>query len=318
MWKTMQKLSLFILLTILTLACVSQKKYNELANQKDNLEQDKAALTEELAIAAQKISRLEKKVNQIIKDSLQLHQSYQAVSTELAQLKTKHQQLQKYYDDLLTNSGQLNKDLATQQKRLMDIEADLEITRRKNDELSQNLAEREQKVRELENILAEKEAAVNQLRKIVSDALLNFKENELSVEVRNGKVYVSLAEQLLFKSGSIQVDPKGIQALNTLAQAIKDNQDLHILVEGHTDDVPISRVSNYMKNNWDLSVMRATSIVKILTEAGVDPGQITAAGRGEYQPIASNDQNEGRQKNRRTEIILTPKLDELFQILQAN
>ncbi|MGK7395620.1 MAG: OmpA family protein [Candidatus Cyclobacteriaceae bacterium M3_2C_046] len=314
----MQKLSLYILLTILTLACVSQKKYNELANQKDNLEQDKAALTEELAIAAQKISRLEKKVNQIIQDSLQLHQSYQAVSTELAQLKTKHQQLQKYYDDLLTNSGQLNKDLATQQKRLMDIEADLEITRRKNDELSQNLAEREQKVRELENILAEKEAAVNQLRKIVSDALLNFKENELSVEVRNGKVYVSLAEQLLFKSGSIQVDPKGIQALNTLAQAIKDNQDLHILVEGHTDDVPISRVSNYMKNNWDLSVMRATSIVKILTEAGVDPGQITAAGRGEYQPIASNDQNEGRQKNRRTEIILTPKLDELFQILQAN
>jgi len=218
----------------------------------------------------------------------------------------------------LKNSGKLNRDLAAQQERLLSIELNLEEVKKKNDELSASLEEREKIVSDLEKILAEKEQAVNELKNKVSDALLNFKENDLTVEVRNGKVYVSLSEQLLFKSGSIEVDPKGVSALQQLASALKDSPDINVMVEGHTDNVPISRKSQYMNDNWDLSVLRATSIVKILTNAGVSPGQVTATGKGEYSPVVENDSDENKQKNRRTEIILTPKLDELFKILESN
>jgi chemotaxis protein MotB len=138
------------------------------------------------------------------------------------------------------------------------------------------------------------------------------------VKVKNGKVYVSLAEQLLFGSGSIEVDAKGVTALQQLAKAIKDQKDINIMVEGHTDNVPISKKSQYMQDNWDLSVMRATSITKILTKSGVSPQQVTASGRGEFMPLASNDSHQNKQKNRRTEIIITPNLDELFRILENN
>ena len=147
---------------------------------------------------------------------------------------------------------------------------------------------------------------------------MNFKERDLTVTVKNGKVYVSLAEQLLFGSGSVQVDKKGEAALQQLAKALKDQKDINILVEGHTDNVPISRTSQYMHDTWDLSVMRATAIVRILTGAGLSPKQVTAAGRGEFSPLAGNDTPQNKQKNRRTEIIITPDLDELFRILESN
>ena len=188
------------------------------------------------------------------------------------------------YDNLLANSDELNKEFVAQQQR----------------------------IRELEKILEEKEQAVNDLKAKVSNALLNFKENDLTVEIKNGKVYVSLAEQLLFGSGSIKVDEKGVVALKQLARVLNENNDINILVEGHTDNVPVSRTGAYMKNNWDLSVMRATSIVNILTEEGVAPERITASGRGEFIPLTTNKDADGRKKNRRTEIILTPELDELY------
>ena len=167
-------------------------------------------------------------------------------------------------------------------------------------------------------MLANKDKAVQDLKNKISSALLNFKENDITVQVKNGKVYVSLAEQLLFGSGSIAVDAKGVTALQQLAKAIKDQKDINILVEGHTDNVPISKKSQYMEDNWDLSVMRATSITKILTKAGLSPQQITASGRGEFVPLAANDSPQNKQKNRRTEIIITPDLDELFKILESN
>ena len=136
--------------------------------------------------------------------------------------------------------------------------------------------------------------------------------------MKNGKVYVSLAEQLLFQSGSIEVDGKGVTAIQQLAKAIKDQRDIQIMVEGHTDNVPIGKKSPYMQDNWDLSVMRATSITKILTKAGVSPNQVTASGKGEYSPLMPNTSDPNKQKNRRTEIIITPNLDELFKILDAN
>ena len=125
-----------------------------------------------------------------------------------------------------------------------------------------------------------------------------------------------MASQLLFKTASYEVDPKGEAALIQLAEALKASDDINVLVEGHTDNVPIS--SKTIKDNWDLSVLRATSITRVLTRAGVDPTRITSAGRSSFVPVASNDSADGKAKNRRTDIILTPDLDELFQILETN
>jgi chemotaxis protein MotB len=208
--------------------------------------------------------------------------------------------------------------MAQQKDQLLAIQENLERTHKQNDSLSNSLIEREKKVKELEQILANKDKAVKDLKDRISNALLNFKENDLTVKVKNGKVYVSLAEQLLFGSGSIEVDKKGVTALQQLAKAIKDQKDIQIVIEGHTDNVPISKKSAYMQDNWDLSVMRATSITKILTGAGVTPKQITAAGKGEFSPLAANDNPQNKQKNRRTEIIITPNLDELFKLLESN
>ena len=187
--------------------------------------------------------------------------------------------LNTYYKNLVTSSGKLNRDLTQQQEQLLAIQDNLEKTRKVNDSLSVSLAEREKKVKELEQVLASKEKAVQDLKNRITNALLNFKDGDITVKVKNGKVYVSLAEQLLFGSGSIEVDSKGVRALQQLAKAIKDQKDINIIVEGHTDNVPISRKSQYMQDNWDLSVMRATSITKILTKAGVSSKQITPSGK---------------------------------------
>jgi chemotaxis protein MotB len=208
--------------------------------------------------------------------------------------------------------------VAQQRDQLLAIQENLDKTRKKNDSLSNSLQEREKKVKELEQVLANKDKAVQNLKNKITNALLNFKENDLTVKVKNGKVYVSLSEQLLFASGSIEVDTKGVGALQQLAKALKDQKDIQMMIEGHTDNVPISKKSAYMEDNWDLSVLRATSISKILINAGMSPKQITAAGKGEFSPLAANDMAQNKQKNRRTEIIVTPNLDELFKILDAN
>jgi chemotaxis protein MotB len=157
-------------------------------------------------------------------------------------------------------------------------------------------------------------AALTGLRKKVADALVNFKSDELTVTTKDGKVYVSLSEKLLFKSGSAEVDPKGKEAIGQLAQVLNANADIGVLVEGHTDTIPIA--SGRFKDNWELSTARATSIVRILTvDHKLEPKRVTAAGRGEWIPVASNSDAEGRARNRRTEIILTPDLSELFDII---
>ncbi|WP_170121917.1 OmpA family protein [Hymenobacter nivis] len=183
----------------------------------------------------------------------------------------------------------------------------------------QDLAGKNARIAELQRILDEKDAATKALRQRVSDALLGFNAQDLQVNVKNGKVYVSLSEQLLFKSGSTKVDPKGQDALLKLANALKDNKDVNVLVEGHTDNVPIKGgLVNGAKDNWDLSVLRATEITRLLTSAGMDPGQVTPSGRGQYLPVVANDTPADKALNRRTDIILTPKLDELFSILNPN
>ena len=172
------------------------------------------------------------------------------------------------------------------------------------------------RVTELETIINRKDSMVTALKKSISKALIGLEGEGLTIEKRNGKVYISLEEDLLFASGKYVVNSGGITALNKLATALSTQTDLEILVEGHTDNIPLSG-KGLVKDNWDLSVMRATNVVKVLTKnQSLNPLQLTAAGRAEFVPIASNETKQGRSSNRRIEMILSPNLDDLFDLLE--
>ncbi|MDZ4714229.1 MAG: OmpA family protein [Cytophagales bacterium] len=311
---------LFILSVLITSqSCVvTKKKFDDMLAQKVKAEGELAQTAEKLGKAEARLKELDEKIAQLASDTTALGEKKRETGRKLAELNQEYDQLNAYYKNLLNNSGKLNRDLVQQRDQLFAIQENLDKTRKLNDSLSASLLERERKVKELETVLANKDKAVRDLKKRISDALLSFKESDLTVNIKNGKVYVSLAEQLLFKSGSIEIDAKGVTALQQLARALRDQKDVQIMVEGHTDNVPIGKKSQYMQDNWDLSVMRATSITKILTGSGVAASQITASGKGEYAPLMVNSSDLNRQKNRRTEIIITPDLDELFKILGAN
>lgn len=192
--------------------------------------------------------------------------------------------------------------------------AELEARKKELKAKDEELRVKAQRMDELDRRLRAQSDAMSSLRKKVSDTLVNFKADELSVSMKDGKVYVSLSEKLLFASGSDKVDPKGKDALGKLAEVLRANADINVMVEGHTDTIPI-RTSRFV-DNWDLSTARASSIVRLLTVTYNVPAQrVQASGRGEFQPMASNKDADGRARNRRTEIILVPKLDELFDLL---
>ncbi len=310
--------SIVILLFIVSSCVVSKKKFDDMLAQKVRADAELNEKTTELEKSNDKYATLEENFNRLKSDTVSLNSSLRQNTKKIVGLEAEQEQLTTLYKNLLSSSGKMNRDLTQQQQQLMAIQENLEKTRKENDSLSVSLAEREKKVNELEQVLANKDKAVQDLRTRISNALLNFKENDLTIKVKNGKVYVSLAEQLLFGSGSIEVDKKGVDALQQLAKALKDQKDINVMVEGHTDNVPVSKKSAYMQDNWDLSVMRATSITKILVGGGVSPKQIVPAGKGEFSPLVGNDTPQNKQKNRRTEIIVTPDLDELFKILESN
>jgi len=176
------------------------------------------------------------------------------------------------------------------------------------------IADQATRLKNLQNIIQTQKDVLNKLKNSISDALMKYKTDELSVSIKDGSVYVSLQEKLLFKSGSDVVDPKGITALKSLALVLNDTKDINVLIEGHTDNVPIKTM--LFKDNWDLSTARATAIVRILTkDNGFDSRRITSSGRGEFRPLKPNDTLEGRAENRRTEVILSPDLNELYKLL---
>jgi len=304
----MRLLFSFILITITLSSCiVSKKKFDDLNSKKSKLELEKADCQDQLGkLNAQnqrllaKIDSLNKEIDNRNKEIANLNN----VNTSAQEQHKKYQQSSEEQTNRLSqNLSQREKDLQASEQKINELKADLDA--------------REARVKELETALANKDKAVADLKNRVSDALLGFKEKDLTINVKNGKVYVSLSEQLLFKSGSTEVDKKGVEALKKLAGALKEQNDINVMVEGHTDDVPIAKGTTCMKDNWDLSVLRATEIVRILLSSGVNPNKLVPSGRGEYSPVAEGKTPEARQKNRRTEIILTPKLDELFQILDT-
>lgn len=241
------------------------------------------------------------------REIISLNSDISDLNSEVAELNQTIENVERKYDNLvgenLSQSEQYNRALQQKSNELEEKERLIE--------------ERERALNELQQVIARQDSITNRLNNTLRNALLGFQSDELSVEIKNGKVYVSMSDKLLFKSGSAAIESKGKEAITLLADVLDKNRDIDILVEGHTDSIPI-RTSVY-RDNWDLSVARATSIVRILTdEHNITPTRLTASGKGEYSPKASNSTAEGRAINRRTEIILSPKLDEIMQLLNAS
>ena len=296
-------------------SCVSKKKYEDLSVKKSSLEVDKEELGEGLKLATAENQRLSSTVD----DFSQRLEELQSDTTELGTL---YRDLIKDYTSLSKTSASDAQQLSNQlskvgvmSKELAKKDAQLAKDTEQIEKLRSDLEAREARVQELESLVSQLEGASKSLKDKISNALLGFTASDLTVEVKDGKIYVSLAEDLLFKSGSYAIDEKGKGALAKIADVLKDQKDITIVVEGHTDDVPM-RPGEVIKDNWDLSVMRATSIVKTLTKSGLQPEMVAASGRGEFVPKVNDVTKEARAKNRRSEIIISPNLADLFNLLE--
>lgn len=216
---------------------------------------------------------------------------------------------------LLTNLEGLQKDVAVREQKLKDYEEALAVRDSTLAAIQRDLIGREQRVGDLEHRLAARDSSLNALKTKLNDALLGFTNSGLSINIVNGRVYVSLSNQLLFSTGKTEIDKRGKEALLGLAKVLNTQEDLTILVEGHTDNQAVSNLGS-IKDNWDLSVLRATEVIRYIVNDGkVDPKRVSASGRSEYYPLDGADSQAARAKNRRTEIILIPRLSELFEIL---
>lgn len=302
---------------VMSFGCVSKKKFDDLNVKKSGLEVDKAELEEEVKLTDAENQRLITSLDEsnlqlaeLVNDTTELGSLYRDLIKQYTELSHMSAADTKQLSKQLDKVGQLSKELSKKDAQLAKDSEEIE-------KLRVDLELREQRVNELENIVAQLENASQALKDKISTALLGFKENDLTVEIKDGKIYVSLAEDLLFKSGSYSIDQKGVGALKKISEVLKDQKDITVVVEGHTDDVPY-RPGEVIKDNWDLSVLRATSIVKELTKAGMKPSMVAASGRGEFVPKVVGETKEIRAKNRRTEIIISPNLGELFQLLEQD
>jgi chemotaxis protein MotB len=312
------RFSRFFILTAIAgslFACVPTKKYNDLAKR----------CKDENTSLNKKLNDLSTLNNEQTSELVRLHKEISLLRSDTTRLGASLRQIKSSYDDLGKNLDLNKEQLAGNRSETEKLLAELknaqdDLLKREDrvHQLETELDAKSKNLLELQSVLHKKDSLVQALRKSVTDALLGFEGKGLTINVKNGKVYVSLEESLLFASGKYDVSPQGTEALKNLARVLEKNTDINVVIEGHTDNVPFNGTGQ-IKDNWDLSVMRATAIVKIITtNSKVDPKRLMAAGRSEYLPVDPSNTKEARSKNRRTEIILTPKLDELFQIIEMN
>ena len=241
-------------------------------------------------VSSKKFMASEDRVNKLQKDNAKAQSQLDDCNAKVKALSDDKTNLQNEYAAVQNDL----KDLASQSKM--------------------TIADQAKRLKTLQDMIQSQKNVMTNLKNSITDALLNYKTDELSVYIKDGKVYVSLEEKLLFKSGSDVVDLKGKEALKSLAKVLNNTNDITVMIEGHTDNVPIK--TKLFEDNWDLSTARATSILRILTKTyGFDSNRITASGRGQFHPIKTNDTVEGRAANRRTEIILSPDLKEIYKLL---
>lgn len=332
--------SVVIVVASLVFSCVPARQFEDVKAKKDqceternDLKKDNETLTATNNELKSQLDRMKIDHNAMVTDTLIKGNAYRTLTNQ-------YDKINELYATLLTNQEKLRQGAdADAQKAMVLLQQTREELQRKEDELralearlnqeranldamkiqidlkEKELVEKNAKVQELQAKLNAQDSIMNALRRKVSDALVGFEGNGLTVTMKDGKVYVSLDEQLLFKSGKWDVDPKGVQALQKLAVVLESNSDINIMIEGHTDELAYGG-NGSITDNWDLSVKRATSIVKILLgNSKIDPKRLTAAGRSSYLPVDAAKTPEARAKNRRTEIILTPNLDELYKIM---
>ena len=276
----MKRIIFALCLLIAVTSCVSKKKYMVAENGRLAALSRERVLNRNLGQQKDEIAKLKQQITDLMSDTTRLGQA-----------------IRDYRKSLYSN-------LSEQEKLNMLLKEKME-----------KLAEREATINKLQAEVDAQNARLQSLLNSVKDALLGFSSDELTVTEKNGKIYVAMSDKLLFESGSAQVNKQGKEALGKLAEVLKKQHDIDVFIEGHTDNKPIKTVQ--FKDNWDLSVVRATSVVRILTkDYGVNPLQILPCGRGEFMPVDNNESVEGRAHNRRTEIILAPKLDKLMDILK--
>jgi len=329
----MKKIAYTIITVVLLGSCVPTSEFtqlsdksNSLQTERDDLMKENEFLTVENREMRAKIDDVEILKKQFVEDSIRIFKQVQQLEKDKAQLERQYNDLQSTHDALLRGNARetrrlLNElqttqeDLARKQQLLKELESSVAGQRQDVTKLQAELEARNARLMEMEKMLYEKDRILEELRDKVAEALLGFEGQGLTITRKDGKVYVSLDEKLLFKTGSTVVDPNGVRALKQLAVVLSNNPDIDIMIEGHTDDVPFRKGSS-IKDNWDLSVMRATAIVRILMDGSrIQATRITVAGRGEFLPVDPADTPEARRKNRRTEIILSPDLSELYRIL---
>ena len=314
-----KRLIILTLVIFTSTSCVSSKLYKELEGKYTNLKNDydslnadsESVLSDKNALQNQ-FDQLQNEYDATVLERNQLQQDVTALQKKYDALNDSYTALEQNSSKAIADNVQKNRELlaqldvkevalAAENNRLLKLEADMQ--------------ERSQRIAELEALIASKDQAMRDLKDAISKALTAFEGKGLTVEQRDGKVYVSMENKLLFKSGSWAIGPEGRTAIEQLGTVLADNPDIAVLIEGHTDNDPFSS-GGQIANNWDLSTKRATAIVQILNEnKAINPESLTAAGRGEFAPIASNETTEGKAKNRRIEVVLTPKLDEITKLL---
>ena len=303
-------------------SCVTKQKYNESQSDLAACNAERERLASQKINLDNRVIELETAVEKMKNQIRQLAADTAALGSLSQELKLAYQKLQSDYEELSSAykamSAGNRRDAELMLARLQEAQTKLDEKERELKQLSDDLDKKSEKLTELQAILDKKDADVLALREKIKKALQGFEGSGLQVTEKNGKVYISMDEKLLFASGKFNIDDKGKEALKALAKVLEADTAISITVEGHTDNVPFSpAASAQIRDNWDLSVMRATTVVKTILEYGnIAPKRLTASGRSEYIPIDGEDTKEGRAKNRRTEIILTPQLDALFEILK--
>jgi chemotaxis protein MotB len=307
-----KRISIGLLVMVLATSCVSKKVYTDLDNKYKTLQKESSALADENAELLKAKNQLglerdalQKELNKLKSEQEKLQSDYAALTNKMDLLNTSYRALEKNSNDALQANMNKNRDLLAQ------LEAKGKALAIEQERLNKSA----QRLQELESLVAAKEAAMKKLKETLSKALNSFEGKGLTVEQKNGKVYVSMENKLLFGSGSWTVGTEGKKAVVELGKVLADNPDISVLIEGHTDDDPYL-ASGPIADNWDLSTKRATSIVAILSENKfINKQNLTAAGKGEFSPLTTNATAAGKAKNRRIEIILTPRLDEIADLL---
>ena len=317
----MRKIHLIIMSIILFSSCVSKKKFDDLNSRFKDLEYTNSNLenlvdkkNNTIDSLSQLIKDQEKQIGQLEKEKEEIGRDLVDKQKAFENLKSSYDALEKQSSSSLAANSKQNRKLLTQ---LEDKQKTLNEKQSRLNKLQKDLDQREQRIRSLEDRIAKKEQQMNQLKTNLQKALVDFQGKGLQVEKRNGNVYVSMENKLLFESGSWKVGSQGKRAIQELSKVLADNKDINVLIEGHTDNVPYQGDVK-IEDNWDLSTKRATEVLKlILKSSNIKAKRLTAAGRSKFLPVASNDSKTGRAKNRRIEVVLSPKLSSINEVLKS-